>query len=136
MFEHLNQQPADKILELMQLFRDDPRENKVDLGVGVYKDAEGRTPVMRAIKTAEKQLWEAETSKSYVGILGDGAFNSAMRTLILADSVAVDRLASAATPIPSTSRRSASGTPSTRASSSTTRRRTRTSSGSWPSSAS
>ncbi|MDU8943933.1 amino acid aminotransferase [Ovoidimarina sediminis] len=98
MFEHLNQQPADKILELMQLFRDDPRDNKVDLGVGVYKDADGHTPVMRAIKAAEKQLWEAETTKSYVGILGDGAFNSAMRTLILADSVAGDRLASAATP--------------------------------------
>ncbi|MEM9344663.1 MAG: aminotransferase class I/II-fold pyridoxal phosphate-dependent enzyme, partial [Pseudomonadota bacterium] len=87
MFDRLKDQPADKILELMQLFREDPRDNKVDLGVGVYKDAEGRTPVMRAVKTAEKQLWEAETSKSYVGIIGDPAFNSAMRKLVLADTV-------------------------------------------------
>ena len=84
MFETLTDQPADKILELMQLFRDDPRDNKVDLGVGVYKDAEGRTPVMRAIKAAERKLWEAETTKSYVAITGDAAFNAAMRRLILA----------------------------------------------------
>jgi len=98
MFDRLTDQPADKILELMQLFRDDPREKKVDLGVGVYKDAEGRTPVMRAVKTAEKQLWEAETSKSYVGIIGDPAFNTAMRGLVLAGAVEDARLSSAATP--------------------------------------
>ncbi len=98
MFQTLTDQPADKILELMQLYRDDPRETKVDLGVGVYKDAEGRTPVMRAVKAAEKRLWEAETTKSYVGLVGDGAFNAAMRRLILDRAVAGDRLASAATP--------------------------------------
>ena len=98
MFEHLTDQPADKILELMQLFRDDPRAEKVDLGVGVYKDAEGRTPVMRAVKAAEKRLWDTETTKSYVALTGDGAFNAAMRRLILADTVDDARLASAATP--------------------------------------
>ena len=58
MFETLKPQPADKILALMQMFREDPRDNKIDLGVGVYKNAEGLTPVMRAIKAAEHKLWE------------------------------------------------------------------------------
>ena len=49
MFESLRPQPADKILQLMQLYKDDPRGDKIDLGVGVYKDATGLTPVMRAI---------------------------------------------------------------------------------------
>ena len=98
MFERLTDQPADKILELMKLYRDDPRDQKVDLGVGVYKDADGRTPVMRAVKAAERQLWETETTKSYVGLIGDPAFNSAMRRLILADAIDDERLGSAATP--------------------------------------
>ena len=50
MFNSLQQQPADKILALMQLYKDDPRENKIDLGVGVYKDASGQTPIMDSIK--------------------------------------------------------------------------------------
>ncbi len=98
MLEHLKDHPADKILELMQLYREDPRAEKVDLGVGVYKDAEGRTPVMRAVKAAEKQLWEVQDSKTYVGLIGDPAFNTAMRGLILGAAGGSDRLASAATP--------------------------------------
>ncbi len=98
MLEHLKDHPADKILELMQLFREDPRAEKVDLGVGVYKDAEGRTPVMGAVKAAEKTLWETETTKAYVGLIGDPAFNTAMRDLILAGAAAAERLSSAATP--------------------------------------
>ncbi|MEM9972648.1 MAG: amino acid aminotransferase [Pseudomonadota bacterium] len=98
MLTNLSEHPADKILALVAAFKEDPRDQKVDLGVGVYKDAEGRTPVMRAIKTAEKQLWEAETTKAYVGLTGDPAFNTAMRRLILADAVDDARLASAATP--------------------------------------
>ena len=52
MFNTLKAQAPDKILALMGQFRADPRPEKIDLGVGVYKDAEGRTPVMRAIKAA------------------------------------------------------------------------------------
>lgn len=98
MLDRLKPQPADKILALMQQFRDDPREAKIDLGVGVYKDAEGRTPVMGAVKAAEQKLWQAETTKSYTGLAGEPAYNQAMRRLILAGSVADDRLASVATP--------------------------------------
>ena len=50
MFNSLQQQPADKILALVQLYKEDPRENKIDLGVGVYKDASGQTPIMQSIK--------------------------------------------------------------------------------------
>ena len=98
MFESLKPQPADKILALMQTFRDDPRADKIDLGVGVYKNADGITPVMRAIKTAEHQLWEEQQSKSYVGLLGDPAFSDAMATLVLGDAVPRSSVAAAATP--------------------------------------
>ena len=50
MLQNLKAQPADKILTLMAAYREDPRDTKVDLGVGVYKDASGNTPVMRAVK--------------------------------------------------------------------------------------
>ncbi|WP_425050860.1 aromatic amino acid transaminase [Psychromarinibacter sp. S121] len=98
MLKELQAQPKDKILMLMEMYKADPREQKVDLGVGVYKDAEGVTPVMRAIKAAEKQLWETETTKSYTGLAGDPAFAAGMRDLVLGDAVAADRVAAAATP--------------------------------------
>ncbi|MCF6234326.1 MAG: aspartate/tyrosine/aromatic aminotransferase [Rhodobacteraceae bacterium] len=98
MFEHLTPQPADKILALMSAFREDPRGNKIDLGVGVYKDATGLTPIMRAIKTAEHRLWEQQTTKAYVGLAGDPAYGDAMIKLILADAVARDKIGAAATP--------------------------------------
>ena len=98
MFEELKPQPADKILALMQLYRDDPREGKIDLGVGVYKDAEGRTPVMAAVKAAEQLLWQAESTKTYTGLAGEPAFNQVMRDMILDGAVAGERIASIATP--------------------------------------
>ncbi|WP_264211346.1 aromatic amino acid transaminase [Leisingera thetidis] len=98
MFETLKPQPADKILALMQMYRDDPRADKIDLGVGVYKNAEGVTPVMRAIKAAEHKLWEEQTTKAYVGLAGDPAYSDAMIKLILGDAVARGNIAAAATP--------------------------------------
>ncbi len=98
MFEALKPQPADKILALMQAFKDDPRADKIDLGVGVYKNADGVTPVMRAVKAAERQLWEEQSSKAYVGLAGDPAYSDAMISLILGDAVERDCVASVATP--------------------------------------
>ena len=97
MFETLNPQPQDKILQLIAMFRDDPRTDKIDLGVGVYKDATGLTPVMRAVKAAEKKLWEIEKTKTYTGLAGEPAYNAAMLQMILGDGYA-DRAASVATP--------------------------------------
>ncbi len=98
MFETLKEQPADKILALMQMFKEDPRADKIDLGVGVYKDASGHTPIMAAIKDAEKLLWEQETTKTYVALAGDPAFSDAMVSLVLGDAVARSKVAAVATP--------------------------------------
>jgi aromatic-amino-acid transaminase len=98
MFETLKAQPADKILALMQMYKDDPRDTKIDLGVGVYKDATGLTPVMRAVKSAEHQLWETQNSKSYTGLAGDPAFGDAMIDLVLGDAMPRGNIAAAATP--------------------------------------
>ncbi|MCA3457822.1 MAG: aspartate/tyrosine/aromatic aminotransferase [Rhodobacter sp.] len=98
MFDALKPQPQDKILKLIQMFRDDPRPGKIDLGVGVYKDATGLTPVMRAVRTAGKRLWESETSKTYTGLAGDPAFHAALSGVILGGSVPQDRIAAVATP--------------------------------------
>ncbi len=98
MLENLQQQPPDKILQLMQMYREDPRDTKIDLGVGVYKNAQGVTPIMRAVKAAEKRLWESETTKAYTALAGDAGFHKVMRELVLADSVAPERVAAAATP--------------------------------------
>ena len=98
MLTELKEQPADKILQLMTMFREDPREEKIDLGVGVYRDPEGRTPVMRAVKEAERMVWETQATKAYTGLAGDPAFSTAMRRLVLGGVVPDERLASVATP--------------------------------------
>ncbi len=98
MLTDLTPQPPDKILALVQAFREDPRENKIDLGVGVYRNAEGVTPVMRAVKEAERRLVEQQETKSYTSLAGDPAYAAAMRGLILGDSVEADRVAAVATP--------------------------------------
>ena len=98
MFDALRPQVPDQILQLIQMYKDDPRGDKIDLGVGVYKDATGLTPVMRAVKAAEKKLWETEVTKTYTGLAGDPAFNAAAAKMILGGAVPMDRVASVATP--------------------------------------
>ncbi|MEM9577516.1 MAG: amino acid aminotransferase [Pseudomonadota bacterium] len=98
MFETLENRPIDGILALMQMYRDDPRETKIDLGVGVYKDASGLTPVMRAVKAAEHQLWETQDTKVYTGLAGDPAFADAMIDLVLRDAVRRATVAAVGTP--------------------------------------
>jgi aspartate aminotransferase len=98
MFENLKPQPADKILALMQMYREDPRDQKVDLGVGVYKNAEGVTPVMRAVKAAEQRIIDEQTTKAYTGLAGDPAYADAMIDLILGTSVERSKIAAVATP--------------------------------------
>ena len=96
MLESLTAQPQDKILQLIALYRDDPRQGKIDLGVGVYKDASGLTPVMRAVKQAEHLLWQSENTKTYTTLAGDPAFAEALTTMIL--GAPTDRAAAVATP--------------------------------------
>jgi len=98
MFSNLKEKPADKILALAQAFREDPRDTKIDLGVGVYKDAQGKTPIMRAIKAAEQQWWGQEETKAYTGLAGDPGFCDVMIDLVLGDAVTRDQVAAVATP--------------------------------------
>ncbi|MDT8327039.1 MAG: amino acid aminotransferase [Roseovarius sp.] len=98
MFSNLKEKPADKILALGQAFREDPRDTKIDLGVGVYKDAEGKTPIMRAVKAAEQKWWGQEETKAYTGLAGDPAFSDVMINLVLGDAVTRDQVAAVATP--------------------------------------
>ncbi|WP_179380216.1 amino acid aminotransferase [Jannaschia marina] len=98
MLNALTPQAPDKILALMAAYREDPRDTKIDLGVGVYKDASGLTPVMRAVKAAERQLVETQDTKVYTGLAGDPAFAEALSTLVLGDARPADRLACVATP--------------------------------------
>ena len=98
MLNSLPKRPPDKIIKLIQEFRDDPRDRKLDLGVGVYRDASGITPIMRAVKTAEKRLWETESTKTYTGMVGEAAFRHAMVRLVLGRNAPFDRIASASAP--------------------------------------
>lgn len=87
MFESLDTLPADAILKLIAEYRDDDRPGKVDLGVGVYRTADGHTPVLDAVKQAERRLVDQQDSKAYLGTAGSPAFNAAMQELTFADSL-------------------------------------------------
>jgi aromatic-amino-acid transaminase len=81
-FSQLKRQPADPLLRLITEFRQDPRAGKIDLGVGVYRDETGNTPVMRAVKAAEHRLFEQQTSKAYLGPEGNLGFAAALKSLV------------------------------------------------------
>ncbi len=98
MFEQLSPAAPDKILALMAEFRQDERSDKVDLGVGIYRDADGRTPVLSAVRKAEQRLYDAQDTKAYVGIAGDVGFNAAMIDLALGDALPRERVRGAQTP--------------------------------------
>ena len=98
MFETVTPPEPDKIIRLMGMFAADPRTGKVDLGVGVYRAPDGTTPVMAAVKSAERAIWERQDTKTYVGLRGDPGFLDAMRRLILGDAAPEARVAGAGTP--------------------------------------
>ena len=85
MFERLESVIPDPILGLMAAFRADPDPRKVDLGVGVYRDDRGETPVLEAVRRAESALLARQSTKSYVGPAGNPAFNEAIERLVLGE---------------------------------------------------
>jgi len=109
LFESLEPAAADAILGLIGEHRADPRPEKIDLGVGVYRNVAGDTPVMDVVKKAEHRLVGTQTSKAYIGTAGDPEFNAAMQELVFADSVSVERLSTIQTPGGSASLRVAAG---------------------------
>ncbi|SIS53616.1 aromatic amino acid transaminase [Paracoccus saliphilus] len=96
MLTDLKPQAPDKILMLVEEYKADTRQGKIDLGVGVYRNPEGVTPIMRAVKTAEQRIWEAQSTKAYTGLAGEPEFRNAMAQMVLGDAPS-DRLASLAT---------------------------------------
>ncbi|HBT96219.1 MAG TPA: aromatic amino acid aminotransferase, partial [Desulfobulbaceae bacterium] len=82
MWHNVQAAPADAILGLTEAFRADDHPHKVNLGVGVYKDEAGLTPILTAVKEAEKILVASETSKSYLPIAGDASFTATARQLV------------------------------------------------------
>ena len=78
MLETLTQQPPDALLALIKLYGADPRADKIDLGVGVYRTGQGDTPVFAAIKAAEQKLVDEQDSKAYLGPEGDMEFVHAL----------------------------------------------------------
>ena len=94
MFENIKAAPADPILGLGEAFKSETRANKINLGIGIYKDAQGATPIMRAVKEAETRLLAKENSKNYLGIDGIADYNQRTKALLFgADSqiIAQDR---------------------------------------------
>jgi len=87
--EHLDRLPPDPILGVMTAFRADQDPRKVDLGVGVFRDDAGETPVMRAVRDAERELLARQTTKTYVAAVGNAGFNEAMERLVLGHGHAV-----------------------------------------------
>ena len=90
MFESLEARPADAILKLIAEHANDPRDEKVDLGVGVYRDADGNTPVLSSVKSAERWLVDSQTSKAYLGSRGDAVFCDAVERLVLGEGATAD----------------------------------------------
>lgn len=109
MFETLQAMPADAILGLIAEHKEDPRPEKIDLGVGVYRNAAGETPVLDVVKEAERRLIDTEDSKAYLGTAGNAGFNAAMQKLTFADAGSEDRLLTVQTPGGSGSLRVAAG---------------------------
>lgn len=83
MLETLTRVPPDPILGVSAAFQADPSPDKVDLGVGVYKDEQGKTPVPRAVRTAEQEVHAAQTTKTYLSPIGFPAYNALVAELVL-----------------------------------------------------
>ena len=98
MFENLKLQSEDKIMALMSLYRADERKEKIDLGVGVYKNNKGQTPIMDSVKKAARILNNTQKTKSYVGLSGNLGFIDNITQLVLADVVPKNQIIGAQAP--------------------------------------
>jgi aromatic-amino-acid transaminase len=97
-FDALGDVQSDSLLALIAMANADPRPDKIDVGVGVYRDGVGNTPILRAVKAAEKLLWESQQSKSYIGGFGDKRYTELLRPIVLGRHSNDDRIAGLHTP--------------------------------------
>ena len=97
-FDALGDVQSDSLLALIAMANADPRADKIDVGVGVYRDGAGNTPILRAVKAAEKLLWEQQETKSYIGGFGDKRYTELLRPIVLGRHADDDRIAGLHTP--------------------------------------
>ncbi len=97
MFETISPAPEDSILGLTEAFKEDPNPNKVNLGVGVYKDGGGQTPVLSTVKEAEERLLRSEATKSYLPIDGLAAYATLSQEIVFGSEHDILRAGRAAT---------------------------------------
>jgi aromatic-amino-acid transaminase len=90
LFDRLEEQKSDSLLHLIALCDADPRPDKIDVGVGVYRDGAGGTPILRAVKAAERILWETQATKAYLGSQGDARFTGLVREIVFGEALAGD----------------------------------------------
>ena len=90
LLDRLEDKPTDSLLALIALCDADPREEKIDVGVGVYRDASGATPILQCVKAAERILLETQETKSYLGSQGDARFTELIKPIVFGESAARD----------------------------------------------
>jgi len=90
LFDRLEAEPTDSLLALIGLANADKRPEKIDVGVGVYRDAAGGTPILRAVKAAERILIETQETKAYLGSAGDGRFVDLIKPIVFGEAGARD----------------------------------------------
>jgi aspartate aminotransferase len=98
MFESIPLAPPDSILGLMEVFEKDPRPEKINLTVGVFKDEQGKTPILESVKLAEQRILATQKTKSYLPIEGGADFTRAVVKLVFGDDIDEARVAAAHTP--------------------------------------
>jgi aromatic-amino-acid transaminase len=89
---------SDSLLALIDLANADKRPEKIDVGVGVYRDSAGNTPILKVVKEAERRLWDEQQTKSYLGGRGDIRFAELLRPILLGEHAGDDRIAGLQTP--------------------------------------
>jgi len=90
LLDRLEDQPQDSLIALIALANSDSRPDKIDVGVGVYRDAVGNTPILRAVKAAERRLVETQETKSYLGSQGDARFTALIKPIVFGEEAAAD----------------------------------------------
>ena len=89
---------SDSLLALIAMAEADPRPDKIDVGVGVFRDAAGNTPILKVMKEAERRLLDTQVTKAYLGSAGDKRFAELLRPILLGEQASDDRIAGLQTP--------------------------------------
>ncbi|MFA0439534.1 aromatic amino acid aminotransferase [Vibrio sp. 10N.286.49.C2] len=98
MFSHLSEPTLDPILSLSVAYRNDPRQDKVDLGIGVYRNSDGQTPIMKAVAEAQRIVTSEQQTKAYVGLAGCEEFNQSIGKVVFGETPIYDRMSIIQTP--------------------------------------